>query len=442
MSINIKKDGVVVLEGREFKRVKNGLDEAQVESFIDELIKERDELAQSQDHIASLNRLAEMTVVEADRLAAQVKTEATEQAKAEGTTIIDKAREQARQIMEKKMAEAVEIANEKANSIKAKAEEEAALLLERERNKIRTELRNLVNQQFGYMLEELEGLKQRAEAVQVDFGNKLSAPGEDNSAVTVKIAEELDAAAAKIIEESDTLVAEVAEKEDTTAAEIVEESESSVAEERDVEAAKITEENDVLVAEEKDAAAAKITEENDVLVPEEKDTIAAKITEEKEDLVAEEKDAAAAKIVRESDTLVAEESKSPDEYPEPSPAMDQIEKSFDLSKLLEIEDKTELNNPQWEVEILPPFDIAKIMEVVSFLDQLPEVANTEMIVPQIDTPSILVFLRDSLNIVDVLQQVPAVDHVEEVTIDKAANNGEPGKGSRKVRISLSEDTKS
>ena len=423
MSNNAKKDGVVVLEGREFKRVKNGLDEAQVATLIEELIKERDELAQSQDHIASLNRLAEMTVVEADRLATQVKTEATEQAKAEGTAIIDKAREQARQITEKEIAEAVEIANEKANSIKAKAEEEAAMLLESERNEIRTELRNLVNQQFGYMLEELEGLKQRAEAVQVDFGNKLSAPGEDNSAVTAKIAEELDAAAAKIIEESDTLVAEVAEKEDTTAAEIVEESEISVAEERDVEAAKITEENDVLFAEEKDAAAAKIAEE-------------------KEDLVAEEKDAAAAKIVGESDTLVAEESKAHDEYLEPSPATDQIEKSFDLSKLLEIEDKTELNNPQWEVEILPPFDIAKIMEVVSFLDQLPEVANTEMIVPQIDTPSILVFLRDSLNIIDVLQQVPAVDHVEEVTIDKAANNGEPGKGSRKVRISLSENTKS
>jgi len=54
-----KKDGVIVLGGREFKRVKNGLDEAQVASFIDELTKERDKLAQSQDHIASLNRLAD-----------------------------------------------------------------------------------------------------------------------------------------------------------------------------------------------------------------------------------------------------------------------------------------------------------------------------------------------------------------------------------------------
>ena len=59
MSNNAKKDGAVVLGGREFKRVKNGLDEAQVASLIEELIKERDELAQSQDHIASLNRLAD-----------------------------------------------------------------------------------------------------------------------------------------------------------------------------------------------------------------------------------------------------------------------------------------------------------------------------------------------------------------------------------------------
>jgi len=447
MIINAKKDGVVVLEGREFKRVKNGLDEAQVASFIDELIEERDKLAQSQDHIASLNRLAEMTVVEADRLATQVKTEATEQVKAEGTAIIDKAREQARQIMEKKIAEAVEIANEKANSIKAKAEEEAALLLESERNKIRTELRNLVNQQFGYMLEELEGLKQRAEAVQVDFGNKLSAPRNDKSAVTTEplkesdtlVAEEIDAAAAKITEESDVLVTE---EKDAAAAKIAEESDVLVTEEKDAAAAKITEESDVLVTEEKDAAAAKIAEGSDTLVEEEKDAAAAKIIEESDTLVEEEKDAAATKIVGESDTLVAEESKAPDEYSEPSPAMDHVEKSFDLSKLLEIEDKTDLSKPQWEVEILPPFNIAKIMEVVSFLDQLPEVANTEMIVPQIDTPSILVFLRDSLNLVDVLQTVPAVDHVEEVTIDKGATDGEPRKGPRKVRISLSENTKS
>jgi cell division septum initiation protein DivIVA len=382
---NTAKDDVIVLGEREFKRVKNGLDEAQVASFIDELIKERDKLAKSQEHIASLNRLAEMSIVEADKLAAQIKTEAAEQAKAESAAIIDRAKEQARQISEKKIAEAVRTANEQADAIKAKAEEEAVLLLENQKNKIRGELRNLVNQQFGYMLEEMESLKQQAAAVQADFGNKLSEPREENSTITEEIAEKTDAAAAEIAKESDTIVEEIAKESDT----IVEE---------------IAKESDTIVAE-----------------------------------IAEKIDAAAAEIARENDTVVAEASKKTlGEHLEPSRATDHTEKSSELSKLLQIEEQPELDKPQWEVEILPPFDISKIMEVVSFLDQLPEVANTEMIVPQIDMPSILVFLRKPMNVVDVLQKIPAVAYVEEVTPKTAAANGRP----RKVRINLSGNKKS
>ena len=68
MGNNINDD-VIVLGGREFRRVKNGLDEAQVAAFITELVSERDKLIQSQVHIASLSRLAEKTVAEADSLA-------------------------------------------------------------------------------------------------------------------------------------------------------------------------------------------------------------------------------------------------------------------------------------------------------------------------------------------------------------------------------------
>ena len=339
---NAARDDIVVLGGRELKREKNGLDEAQVTSFINELMKERDKLAKSQDHIASLNRLAERAVVEADKLAVQIKTEATEQANAESAAIIDKAKEQARQLSEKKIAEAVEIANEKADEIKTKAEKEAALLLENQKVKIRNELRNLVNQQFGYMMEELENLKQQAAAVQVDFGNKLFEPGKGNSAVTMEMTEERDAATVEIAKESDAI-----------------------------------------------------------------------IDEERKKII--------------------------EERLEPSwRAPEDAEKSFEPSELLQAEEQPELGKPQWEVEILPPFEIAKIMEVVSFLDQLPEVANTEMIVPQIDVPLILVFLRRPMNVIDVLQKLPAVAHIEEVTSNIAATNGKP----RKVRISLSGDKES
>jgi cell division septum initiation protein DivIVA len=342
---NTTKDDVVVLGEREFKRVKNGLDETQVASFINELMDERDRMAQSRDHIASLNRLAERTVVEADKLAAQIKTEAAEQAKAESAAIIDKAREQARQVLEKKTAEAVQIANEKADAIRAKAEEEAAMLLEDKRSKIQADLRNLVNQQSGYLLEELERLKQQAAAIQTDFDNGSPEFGEEKSTINTEIAQERGGAVGEFAEESDTLHTEASKK---TGAECA-------------------------------------------------------------------------------------------AQPEPVwQATEDAEKSLQSSELLHSEEQSESGNPQWEVEILPPFEIGKIMEVVSFLDQLPEVANTEMIVPQIDVPLILVFLRRPLNVVDVLQKAPAVSYVEEIASDIAATNGKP----KKVRISLSRDKKS
>ena len=325
---NTAKDDVIELGGREFKRVKNGLDEAQAASFIDELIRERDKLAQSRDHIASLTRLAENTIAEADRLAEQIKTEAAEQAKAESAAIIDKAKEQAQQMAEKTQAEAVEIANEKAKAIQAKAEKKSALLLENESKIIQDELSNFVNQQFGYLLEELEGLKQQAAAAQADFNNKLSQPREESSAVTVESEEERGAVTMK-------------------------------------------------------------------------------------------------------------EGKVLDESLEPIRAKDQTDRIFEPSQPLHTEDQAELGEPQWEVEILPPVDIAKIMKVVAYLDQLPEVENTE-IIPRIDMPSIVVSLREQMNFGDMLGTIPEVAYVEEVTTDENVANGEP----RKVRIGLSGNTMS
>jgi hypothetical protein len=339
------KDDVVVLAGRELKRVKNGLDETQVTSLISELVDERDRLAQSQDHVVSLNRLAQRTIVEADKLAMQIKTEAAEQAKAESAAIVDKAKEQARQMAEKKVAEAAKLANEEANAIKAKAEKEAAILLENEKNRIRNGLRNLVNQQSGYLLEELERLKQQAAAIQTDLDNRSLELGKEKNAATVGTGQKRDVATEQIAEQRDTIVAEASKK-----------------------------------------------------------------------------------TVGESAHQLETMWRAPDDGA----------KRFEPSGPLHTEGQPESGKPQWELEILPPFDIAEIMEVVSFLDQLPEVANTEMVVPQIDAPLILVFLRRPMNVVDVLQKAPAVAHVEEVTTNIAASNGKP----RKVRITLSKGRKS
>jgi hypothetical protein len=59
-----------------------------------------------------------------------------------------------------------------------------------------------------------------------------------------------------------------------------------------------------------------------------------------------------------------------------------------------------------------------------------------------DTPSILVFLRRELNLVDALRTMPAVAHVEEATTDTDATNGEPARAPKKIRIGLSGNTMS
>jgi hypothetical protein len=341
---NSVKDDVVVLGGCEFKRAKNGLDETQVAAFINELVEQRDRLAESQDHLASLNRLAERTIVEADKLAKQIKTEAAEQAKADSAAILDKAKEQARQTVEKKVAEAVRLADEEAAAIKAKAEEEAALLLENQKTRIRGELRTLVNQQSGYLLEELERLKQQAASIQADFDNGPPESGEGKKTAGVGTAQDGEGAAGGPSGQGEAMAGEVSEK------------------------------------------------------------------------------------------ARGERSQQPEAMWQ---ASEDAEKSFEPSGPLQIEEQPESGKPQWEVEITPPFEIATIMEVVSFLDQLPEVANTEMVVPQIDAPLILVFLRKPMNVIDVLQKLPAVSSVEAVTSDVTATNGKP----RKVRISLSRDKK-
>jgi len=386
---NSGKDGVVTLGGREFKRVKNGLDEAEIKFFIDELIKERDELAQSQHHIASLTKLAETTIVEADRLAKQVKAEASEQAKAESADIIDKAREQGQQMAERKQAEILKMANEKADAIQSQAEKKSALLLESERENIRDELRNFVNQQFSYLLEQLESLKQQATAIQADFYNKLSQAGE-------KIAETTEIAGEKIAETTEIAGEKIAETTEIAGEKIPETME---------------------IAGEK--------------IPETMEIAGEKIAETAE--VAGEKSAETMEITEARDAAAMKEDKVPDDSPEPIRDVRQIEKSFDLASILQDEDRAELGEPQWEVEILPPVEITKVMEVMTHLDQLHQVANTEMIVPQVDTPSILVFLREEMDFVDMLRTIPAVAYVEEVTDDGDAANGKP----RKARIGLS-----
>jgi len=313
------KHNTFELGGCEFRRVKNGLDEAQVTSFINELISQRDTLVQREEHLSSLTKLAEKMVTEADNLAEEVKTEAIDQGKAEAAAIIAKAEEQAQQVIEEKRAEIVTIANEQAAAIKAEAEREAELLLEKQTKTIQDELRNFVHQLCSQLVSELDSLKQQAVALGAVFEDKLSQVAEETSAVTME-ADEIRAESRELIQ-----------------------------------------------------------------------TIDQTITSESEEKA-----------------LVSADDADTSPYE---------------------------REPEFEVEIMPPIDITKIMGIVNYLDSLPEVENTELI-PLTDSPSILVFLREPIHLIDTLKTLPEVAQVKEDATNTAGAEGEQ----RKVQIVLSEKT--
>ena len=151
MDNNGTKDGVAEMGGHEFKIVKKGLDKTQVAAFINELIRQRDELRNERDellkrekHMLSLTRLAERTVIEADKLTEEIKREAIEQAKTEAKTEADKLTEETKR-------EAIEQAQAEAEAIMAKAKDQR---------------QEQTRQIYGQLLSQLESLKQQVVALE------------------------------------------------------------------------------------------------------------------------------------------------------------------------------------------------------------------------------------------------------------------------------------
>jgi len=302
---NNKKNGAVELWGHEFKKVEEGLDKAEVVSFVDELMKKHEALLKRAEHLASLTKLAEKTIAEADNVAKQVHEEAEGQAKAEAKAILGEAEEQAQRLIEEKRAEALAMANREVEAIKTKAQQQAEALLEEKIKEIQPELRKNIKRLYGELLTQLESLKQQVVTLEEELDQKLSQPPAKTSTV---------------------------------------EKTSKVS----MEAGKV--DNEFLGL---------------------------------------------------------------------------IQPANEIGK----------DEPEWELEILPPIDPTQILEIINHLDDLPQVARTELI-PQIDRPTIMVFLRQPIELVDILKTLPQVAKVTEDTTGSGGAEGKP----RKAQIELPRQT--
>jgi V/A-type H+-transporting ATPase subunit G/H len=317
MAKNNKRNGVVELWGHKFKKADDGLDKAEVVSFVDELMNKHEALLKRAEHLSSLTKLAEKTIVEADNIAQQVKSEAEEQAKSEAKTILSEAEEQARseaktilseaeeqaqKLIEEKRAEALARVNREVEAIKAKAQQQAETLLEEKTREIQPELRNNVKRIYGELLTRLDGLKEQVVTLEEELEQKLSQP------------------------------------------------------------------------------------------------------------------TAETKTLEEPNRVSVEAGRADNEFLE----------------LLKPTSETGEAEPEWELEILPPIDLTQILDIINYLDGMAEVEQTELI-PQMDKPTITVFLRQPIDLVDILKTLP---QVASITEDTEGGEGKP----RKVQIELPRQT--
>ena len=178
---------VVELCGHRLTICKSGLNEKEVASLVQELTNQRDTLLQRQEHISSLTKLAEKTIIEADALAQQLKEEAKRQAENEGKSITARAEEQTRQMVKEKLA----VAEKEAEAIKNGAKRQADLLFEENKKRLQSDLADTLKSTCSELASQIESLKQKITAFganterilseSVEQGNSLITGQERNS---------------------------------------------------------------------------------------------------------------------------------------------------------------------------------------------------------------------------------------------------------------------
>jgi hypothetical protein len=103
------------------------------------------------------------------------------------------------------------------------------------------------------------------------------------------------------------------------------------------------------------------------------------------------------------------------------------------SALSDGEKGTLLDHVPWlEIEIMPPMDIEKIMDLISQLERLPEVKTTDLL-PETPNPLIRVFLSKPLALANWLRTLP---HVAQVTELFDSNSVDAESGEKRERIQV------
>ena len=120
---------------------------------------------------------------------------------------------------------------------------------------------------------------------------------------------------------------------------------------------------------------------------------------------------------------------------EVSPAVNEKPSETPAPMLSPSEKGVLLNHIPWlEVEILPPLDIEKIMDLISRLESLPEVKTTDLL-PETPNPLIRIFLNEPSPLAELLRTLPQIEQVNELS-EFAEPDSETGEKRERIQIVL------
>ena len=185
-SLNTQKheEDTLYIGDRSFRKIKLGLAENEVRSYIEELISQREALRKRLEHLTSLTELAEKTVIDANNLSQAMMKKATDQAKVETDSIRARAEEETAQFINQRKAEAKAAAEKEAEAIKADARHQAKMIRERQLEGIREEAANLAQKLQNDLIADIEVMKKSVMALSTKFSttttNTVSNDGQEN----------------------------------------------------------------------------------------------------------------------------------------------------------------------------------------------------------------------------------------------------------------------
>ena len=186
ISVSTQKheEDILYIGERPFRKIKLGLAENEVRSYIEELISQREALRKRLEHLTSLTELAEKTVIDANNLSQAMMKKATDQAKVETDSIRARAEEETAQFINQRKAEAKAAAEKEAEAIKADARHHAKMIRERQLEGIREEAANLAQKLQNDLIADIEVMKKSVMALSTKFStttiNTVSNDGQEN----------------------------------------------------------------------------------------------------------------------------------------------------------------------------------------------------------------------------------------------------------------------